>query len=62
MPSPEQLAELQNPAILEAFLSDVKTSEIQSKLDAIRDVDCKTEMSKFTKRLADMHRGVAIKL
>lgn len=35
MPSPDQLAELQNPEILEAFLQDVKTSEIQSKLDAI---------------------------
>lgn len=36
MPSPDQLAELQNPEILRAFFADVKTSEIQSKLDAIK--------------------------
>jgi hypothetical protein len=35
MPSPDQLQQLQNPEIMEAFLKDFKTSEIQSKLDAI---------------------------
>lgn len=36
MPSPDQLALLQNPEILKAFFADVKTSEIQFKLDAIK--------------------------
>lgn len=36
MPSPEQLAQLQNPEILNAFLADIKTAEIQSKLDALK--------------------------
>ena len=33
--APEQLAQLQDPETLKAFFADVKTSEIQSKLDAI---------------------------
>lgn len=36
MPSPDQLAELQNPLMLKEFLKDVKTSEIQLKLDSIK--------------------------
>jgi len=34
--APEQLAQLQDPETLKAFFADVKTSEIQSRLDAIK--------------------------
>ena len=34
--APEQLAQLQDPETLKAFFADVKTSEIQSRLDAIQ--------------------------
>lgn len=61
MPSPDQLTELQNPEILKAFFSDVKTSEIQSKLDAIHAEGIGAQISTTAQRNQAMNllRGIA---
>lgn len=54
MPSQDQLTELSNPEILNAFLADIKTSEIQSKLDAINQqkiVSLKEKTAEFERAL-----------
>lgn len=56
MPSPDQLAELQNPEILEAFLADVKTSEIQSKLDSLHAQGIGTQINAVAQRNEAMNR------